>query len=31
MIVQRGERMGLDFQAEIEALKVVDWGREMQA
>jgi hypothetical protein len=31
MIVQRGERMGLDFQAEIEALKAVDWEREIQA
>lgn len=29
MIVKRGESMGLDFQAEIDALKGVDWDAEL--
>lgn len=31
MIVKRGERMGLDFAGEIEALRAVDWDRELAA
>ena len=33
MIVQRGERMGLDFQAELDALRGagVDWEAELAA
>ena len=31
MIVKRGERMGLDFAAEIEALRSVEWDGELAA
>lgn len=31
MILQRGETLGLDFAAEIEALKQVDWEAELAA
>lgn len=31
MIVNRGKQMGMDFQEEIDALKGVDWEREMAA
>ncbi|KAI7839394.1 hypothetical protein COHA_006795 [Chlorella ohadii] len=31
MIVKRGEKMGMDFQAEIDALRSVDWDEELEA
>ncbi|PRW56921.1 methyltransferase type 11 [Chlorella sorokiniana] len=31
MIVKRGEKMGMDFQAEIDALRSVDWDEEVAA
>lgn len=31
MIVKRGERMGMDFQAEIDALKTLDLEAELAA
>ena len=31
MIVKRGEKMGLDFEAEIDELRNVDWDQELQA
>lgn len=31
MIVKRGEKMGMDFQAEIDALRSVDWDAELAA